>query len=278
MNTNLKNTKALALASAVLFVLGAAGKTEAVSPDRQIELLAKQTAVWGADQFYRDWQKDRGYCAVIDLDGNGRLELFFVRGVRNPVPHANENGSNEEKGRALVATVPITMRVRGFEVGKDGKTLEELRFNYPDKIAPPDLFSMREGFYNAGDKIRFYNVPTLNRVGDLGFCLYRQVLSLKNGTVEVQTIGTEYGNYGLFNDVPTAEAVFDYAEDRYGKKMTEPEMSDYVKMYAAGAVPADFKIKWIFPNLWEKALKDPGGLRNAFAESWKGFKFEVKKK
>ena len=278
MNTNLKNTKALALASAVLFVLGAAGKTEAVSPDRQIELLAKQTAVWGADQFYRDWQKDRGYCAVTDLDGNGRLELFFVRGVRNPVPHANENGSNEEKGRALVATVPITMRVRGFEVGKDGKTLEELRFNYPDKIAPPDLFSMREGFYNAGDKIRFYNVPTLNRVGDLGFCLYRQVLSLKNGTVEVQTIGTEYGNYGLFNDVPTAEAIFDYAEDRYGKKMTEPEMSDYVKMYAAGAVPADFKIKWIFPNLWEKALKDPGGLRNAFAESWKGFKFEVKKK
>ena len=278
MNTNLKNTKALALASAVLFVLGAAGKTEAVSPDRQIELLAKQTAVWGGDQFYRDWQKDRGYCAVTDLDGNGRLELFFVRGVRNPVPHANENGSNEEKGRALVATVPITMRVRGFEVGKDGKTLEELRFNYPDKIAPPDLFSMREGFYNAGDKIRFYNVPTLNRVGDLGFCLYRQVLSLKNGTVEVQTIGTEYGNYGLFNDVPTAEAIFDYAEDRYGKKMTEPEMSDYVKMYAAGAVPADFKIKWIFPNLWEKALKDPGGLRNAFAESWKGFKFEVKKK
>ena len=278
MNTNLKNTKALALASAVLFVLGAAGKTEAVSPDRQIELLAKQTAVWGADQFYRDWQKDRGYCAVTDLDGNGRLELFFVRGVRNPVPHAKENGSNEEKGRALVATVPITMRVRGFEVGKDGKTLEELRFNYPDKIAPPDLFSMREGFYNAGDKIRFYNVPTLNRVGDLGFCLYRQVLSLKNGTVEVQTIGTEYGNYGLFNDVPTAEAIFDYAEDRYGKKMTEPEMSDYVKMYAAGAVPADFKIKWIFPNLWEKALKDPGGLRNAFAESWKGFKFEVKKK
>ena len=278
MNMDLKNTKALALASAVLFVLGAAGKTEAVSPDRQIELLAKQTAVWGADQFYRDWQKDRGYCAVTDLDGNGRLELFFVRGVRNPVPHANENGSNEEKGRALVATVPITMRVRGFEVGKDGKTLEELRFNYPDKIAPPDLFSMREGFYNAGDKIRFYNVPTLNRVGDLGFCLYRQVLSLKNGTVEVQTIGTEYGNYGLFNDVATAEAIFDYAEDRYGKKMTEPEMSDYVKMYAAGAVPADFKIKWIFPNLWEKALKDPGGLRNAFAESWKGFKFEVKKK
>lgn len=274
---NLKNSKALAVASVALFVLGAVGKTEAASPDKQIELLAKQTAVWGADQFYRDWQKDKGYCAVTDLDGNGRLELFFVRGVRNPVPHANPNGSNEEKGRALVATVPITMRVRGFEVSADGKKLDELKFNYPDKVVPPDLHSLREGFYNTDDKIRFYNVPTLNRVGDLGFCLYRQVLSLKNGTVEVQTIGEEHGNYGLFNDVATAEAIFDYAEDRYGKKMTEPEMSDYVKMYSAGAAHADFKIIWIFPYLWEKALKDPGGVRNAFAESWKGFTFEVKK-
>ena len=274
---NLKSSKALAVTSVALFVLGAVGKTEAASPDKQIELLAKQTAVWGADQFYRDWQKDKGYCAVTDLDGNGRLELFFVRGVRNPVPHANPNGSNEEKGRALVATVPITMRVRGFEVSADGKKLDELKFNYPDKVVPPDLHSLREGFYNTDDKIRFYNVPTLNRVGDLGFCLYRQVLSLKNGTVEVQTIGEEHGNYGLFNDVATAEAIFDYAEDRYGKKMTEPEMSDYVKMYSAGASHADFKIIWIFPYLWEKALKDPGGVRNAFAESWKGFTFEVKK-
>ena len=202
---------------------------------------------------------------------------MFLHRVCNPVPHANANGSNEEKGRALVATVPITMRVRGFETGKDGKTLEELRFNYPDKIAPPDLFSMREGFYNDGDKIRFYNIATLNRVGDLGFCLYRQVLSLKNGTVEVQTIGTDHGNYGLFNDVATAEAIFDYSEDRYGKRMTEPEMNDYVKAYAAGAVPADFRINWIFPGDWEKAMKNPGGVRDVFAESWKGFKFEVKK-
>ena len=86
MNMNLKNSKALALASVALFVFGAAGKTEAASPEKQVELLAKQTAVWGSDQFYRDWQKDQGYCAVTDLDGNGRLELFFVRGrmVQSP--------------------------------------------------------------------------------------------------------------------------------------------------------------------------------------------------
>ena len=273
----LKKSKLVALASVALFAFGVAGKTEAARPEKQIELLAKQTAVWGADQFYRDWQKDGGYCAVTDLDGNGRLELFFVRGVRNPVPGANENGSNEEKGRALVATVPITMRVRGFEVSADGKKLEELKFNYPDKIVPPNLNSMREAFYNDGDKIRFYNTATLNRVGDLGFCLYRQVLSLKNGTVEVQTIGTEYGGYGLFNEAPTAEAIFDHAEDRYGKQMNEAAMNDYVKMYAAGAIPADFKMKWIYPHDWEKAQKTPGGVRDTFAESWKGFKFEVKK-
>ena len=274
---NFKNRKLLALASVALFMFGVAGKTEAASTDKQIELLAKQTAVWGADQFYRDWQKDEGYCAVTDLDGNGRLELFFVRGVRNPVPGANEKGTNEEKGRALVATVPITMRVRGFEVSADGKKLDELKFNYPDKIVPPNLHSMREGFYNADDKIRFYNVATLNRVGDLGFCLYRQVLSLKNGTVEVQTIGTEYGNYGLFNEAPTAEAIFDHAEDRYGKQMSEAAMNDYVKTYSAGAAPADFKINWIYPHDWQKAQKTPGGVRDTFAESWKGFKFEVKK-
>ena len=274
----LKSTKALAVASVTLFVLGVAGKTDAASPEKQIELLAKQTAVWGADQFYRDWQKDQGYCAVTDLDGNGRLELFFVRGVRNPVPHANPNGSNEEKGRALVATVPITMRVRGFEVSADGKELEELIFNYPDKVVPPNLHSLQEGFYNADDKVRFYNTATLNRVGDLGFCLYRQVLSLKNGTVEVQTIGTEYGNYGLFNDVATAEAIFDHAEDRYGRKMNESAMNDYVKTYSAGADPADFKINWIYPSKWKKAQNNPGGVRDAFAESWQGFKFEVKKK
>ena len=238
-----RNTKVLALAAVVLFAAGAAGTAQAATgPEKQISFIADQANVWGTGSFYEDWKKDKGYCAITDLDGNGRLELLFLHRVCNPVPHANANGSNEEKGRALVATVPITMRV-----------------------------------YNDGDKIRFYNTATLNRVGDLGFCVYRQVLSLKNGTVEVQTIGTDYGNYGLFNDVPTAEAIFDYAEDRYGKKMTEFEMSEYVKTYAAGAVPADFKINWIFPADWEKARKDPGGLRNMFAESWKGFKFEVKK-
>ena len=226
-----RNTKVLALAAVVLFAAGAAGTAQAATgPEKQISFIADQANVWGTGSFYEDWKKDKGYCAVTDLDGNGRLELLFLHRVCNPVPHANANGSNEEKGRALVATVPITMRVCGFEVGKDGKTLEELRFNYPDKIAPPDLFSMREGFYNDGDKIRFYNTATLNRVGDLGFCLYRQVLSLKNGTVEVQTIGTDYGNYGLFNDVPTAEAIFDYAEDRYGKKMTEPLQALFLRI------------------------------------------------
>ena len=241
-----KHAKPLVLAAAVVSISAAGGAEAAVSPEKQISFLAEQAAVWGADAFYRDWQQDNGWCAVTDLDGNKRLELFFVRAVRNPVPHMNDKGSNEEKGRALVATVPITMRVRGFEVSADGKKLEELKFKYPDKIIPPNLRELRDGFYNESNKTRFYHTYTLNRVRDLGFCLYRQVISLKNGTVEVQTIGTEYGNYGLFNDVPTAEAIFDYAEDRNGKKMQEKELSDYVKAYSAGASPADFNMRWIY--------------------------------
>ena len=272
-----KHAKPLALAAAVVSISAAGGAEAAVSPEKQISFLAEQAAVWGADAFYRDWQQDNGWCAVTDLDGNKRLELFFVRAVRNPVPHMNDKGSNEEKGRALVATVPITMRVRGFEVSADGKKLEELKFNYPDKIIPPNLTELREGFYNAGDKTRFYHTYTLNRVRDLGFCLYRQVISLKNGTVEVQTIGTEYGNYGLFNDVPTAEAIFDYAEDRHGKKMQEKELSDYVKAYSAGASPADFNMRWIYSEKWKKAQNTPGGVRNAFAENWKEFRWQLKK-
>ena len=272
-----KHAKHLALAAAVVSISAAGAAEAAVSPEKQISFLAEQAAVWGADAFYRDWQQDNGWCAVTDLDGNKRLELFFVRAVRNPVPHMNDKGSNEEKGRALVATVPITMRVRGFEVSADGKKLEELKFKYPDKIIPPNLRELRDGFYNESNKTRFYHTYTLNRVRDLGFCLYRQVISLKNGTVEVQTIGTEYGNYGLFNDVPTAEAIFDYAEDRHGKKMQEKELSDYVKAYSAGASPADFNMRWIYSEKWKKAQNTPGGVRNAFAENWKEFRWQLKK-
>ena len=272
-----KHAKPLVLAAAVVSISAAGGAEAAVSPEKQISFLAEQAAVWGADAFYRDWQQDNGWCAVTDLDGNKRLELFFVRAVRNPVPHMNDKGSNEEKGRALVATVPITMRVRGFEVSADGKRLEELKFKYPDKIIPPNLRELRDGFYNESNKTRFYHTYTLNRVRDLGFCLYRQVISLKNGTVEVQTIGTEYGNYGLFNDVPTAEAIFDYAEDRNGKKMLEKELSDYVKAYSAGASPADFNMRWIYSEKWKKAQNTPGGVRNAFAENWKEFRWQLKK-
>lgn len=273
---NFKKAKSLALAAAVLCTFSAAEVTEAASAKDQVSFLAGQAKVWGADSFYSDWQKDKGCCAVTDLDGNGRLELFFLRYVRNPVPGANDKGSNEEQGRALVATVPITMRVCGFEVSADGKKLEELKFNYPDKIIPPNLNQSQEGFYKTDDKARFYNVATLNRVGDLGFCLYRQVVSLKNGTVTVQTLATEHGNYGLFNEYPTAEAIFDYGEDRYGKQLNEPEYNEYVKTLKAGTVPTDVKIGWIYSYNWEKAQTAPGGVRKVFEESWSKFRFAKK--
>ncbi|HBX74556.1 MAG TPA: hypothetical protein DEG55_00155, partial [Acidaminococcaceae bacterium] len=77
--------------------------------------------------------------------------------------------------------------------------------------------------------------------------------------------------------VPTAEAIFDHAEDQYGKEMNESQMNDYVKTYMAGTDPADVKINWIYASDWKKAQAVPGGVRDAFMESWNGFTFAVKK-
>ena len=77
-----KHAKPLALAAAAVAISAAGGAEAAVSPEKQISFLAEQAAVWGADAFYRDWLQDDGWCAITDLDGNKRLELFFVRAVR----------------------------------------------------------------------------------------------------------------------------------------------------------------------------------------------------
>ena len=105
----------MALAAVVLFAAGAAGTAQAAAgPEKQISFIADQANVWGTGSFYEDWEKNKGYCAVTDLDGNGRLELLFLHRVCNPVPHANANGSNEEKGRALQMQMGQTKKRAGL--------------------------------------------------------------------------------------------------------------------------------------------------------------------
>ena len=83
----------------------------------------------------------------------------------------------------------------------------------------------------------------------------------------------------MFTEYATAEAIFDYAEDRYGKRMdNESAVNEYVKTYMAGTAPADVKIQWMHDWDWKKVPNTPEGTRSIFTESWKGFKFEVKKK
>lgn len=247
------------------------------SAESQLSLLAGKRNVWNTGSFYTEWKQDKGMCAVTDLDGNGRLELVFLRYVRKPLPYANPNGSNEERGRSLVVSVPVTVQVRAFEVSADGKNLEELKFNYQDKAVPPDLAQLWQGFYYADDKIRSYRVSTLNRAGELGYSLYEQVVSLQNGTVEVQTLGTKHGNYGLFSEAPTAEAIPDYAESRSGEKIQETELDDYANTYMAGTEPAYARAGWIFAEDWQKIRENPNDLYDAFAASWEEFRFELKK-
>ena len=200
--------KFLTLAAALLISMQAGRIGEAAAPEEQLSLIAEQHAVWGSGELFTESVRDGDLVAVTDLDGNGRLELFFLKFVRNPVPHANDKGTNEEKGRALVATVPVTMRPRGYEVSADGKQMEELSFRYSNAIIPPNLTELGEAFYNATDKTRIYKLTTLNRVGELGFRLYRQSMSLQKGTVTVQTLGTEVGGYGLFSVIFFLSVVF----------------------------------------------------------------------
>ncbi len=270
--------KALALSAAIVISLQAASVGEAAAPEEQLSLIAEQHAVWGSGEMFAESVRDGDLVTVTDLDGNGRLELFFIKFVRNPVPHANDKGTNEEKGRALVATVPVTIRPRGYEVSADGKQMEELSFRYPDAIIPPNLTELGEAFYKATDKTRIYKLATLNRVGELGFRLYRQSMSLQNGTVTVQTLGTEVGGYGLFSDMPTAEAIIDHCEDRFGKPVAEGAFDDYIASKFAGMKPAIVKTNWISAKQLADAAPSQDKLRAALEESWKVFRFEMKER
>ncbi|MBO5604637.1 MAG: hypothetical protein J5915_04570 [Acidaminococcaceae bacterium] len=268
--------KFLALAAALLASSQAGSIGEAAAPEKQLSLIAEQRAVWGSGEKLAESVRDDDLVAVTDLDGNGRLELFFLKFVRNPVPHANDKGTNEEKGRALVASVPVTMRPRGYEVSADGKGLEELSFRYSDAIIPPNLIQLGEAFYNGSDKTRIYKLATLNRVGELGFRLYWQSLSLQGGTVTVQALGTEVGGYGLFAEMPTAEAVTDHCEDRFGKPVAEGAFNNYIASKFAGMKPAMVKANWISAKQLADAATSQDKLRAALEESWKEFRFELK--
>ena len=268
--------KFLALAAALLVSMQAGRIGEAAAPEEQLSLIAEQHAVWGSGEMFAESVRDGDLVAVTDLDGNGRLELFFLKFVKNPVPHANDKGTNEEKGRALVATVPVTMRPRGYEVSADGKQMEELSFRYSNAIIPPNLTELGEAFYNATDKTRIYKLTTLNRVGELGFRLYRQSMSLQNGTVTVQTLGTEVGGYGLFSEMPTAEAIIDHCEDRFGKPVAEGAFDGYIASKFTGMKPATVKTSWIPAKQLADAAPSQDKLRAALEESWKVFSFEMK--
>ena len=170
----------------------------------------------------------------------------------------------------------MTMRPRGYEVSADGKQMEELSFRYSNAIIPPNLTELGEAFYNATDKTRIYKLTTLNRVGELGFRLYRQSMSLQKGMVTVQTLGTEVGGYGLFSEMPTAEAIIDHCEDRFGKPVAEGAFDGYIASKFTGMKPATVKTSWIPAKQLADAAPSQDKLRAVLEESWKVFSFEMK--
>ena len=270
---NRKTVTLLTLTAAALFTFNVTGSVEAAGTEKQVSFLSEQAPVWSTAPFYADWLRGRSSVAVTDLDRNGRLELFFLKENLEPVAGAAQAGSNREQAMCMLNSVPVSRQVKAYEVSADGKRLEELKFAWPDVRVVPDLYYLSAEFLKPDGNIRFYHIKTTERAGTQDYRLYHQVISLKDGTLMVQTVGTEYGKYVMDDSKPYTEAVNGYCETRNGERMNEKEIADYALTYTAGTVPKGIRVYWIPAGNVDSALQT-GTLREVLQESWKNFVYE----
>ena len=80
----------------------------------------------------------------------------------------------------------------------------------------------------------YYHVSTLTRVDGAGYRVSLQSVSLQNGALQIQTIASEFGNYGIYAEQGTPEAVFDHAETRQGNELSRSAFSEFSSKFAAG--------------------------------------------
>ena len=272
---NLKQVKSLVLAAAVTVSCFAAGSGEAAGSEEQLSFLINQSPVWSSAPFYADWLREKGTFAVTDLDRNGRLELFFVTTVREQVPGGKADGTKEERALEFLSRIPVARKISAFEVSADGKKLEEIKFRYTDGQIVPDMYYLSAEFYNTDDNIRFYPIKTMVRTGLRGYRLYHQVIALKDGSLTVQTVGTEYGKYVTSEKYDYTEAVADYCETRHGERMNEKEIADYAMTYLAGTSVTGVRAYWIpADNLDGAVHTGAGALREVLEESLRNFVYE----
>ncbi|MBR1885851.1 MAG: hypothetical protein IJ812_05545 [Schwartzia sp.] len=259
----------LALATAV-GLFGAAA--EAATPEEQIDAILNLPVTQGDDLEMR--LREPGDFAVTDLDGNGRIELLFLQETQRGVPEEAEQTEIENVRSAWkhIASVPVSRKLYAYEISVNGKRLDPVSIVFTDNEIDPNLRHVKDAYRDAQRNITYYGASTLLRIGDAGYRVACQYVSLQNGALQIQTIASEFGNYGIYSEQGAPEAVFDHAEDRYGNNLSQAAFGSAASDYAAGCEER-FRVhmQW-YPvqELRESKLQE-NGMRTLLLDSWQGF-------
>lgn len=262
-----------ALAAAVCFFGGA----EAAMPEEQIDVILNQPITHGDDLEMR--MREDGEFAVTDLDGNGRLELLFLQEIKQGMPEGLEpENANVRSAWENIAAIPTSRKLYAYEVSENGKRLDPVAVVFTDDEIDPDLKFPKGAYRDTQRNITYYDVATLTRVGDAGYRVSVQAVSLQPGGLQIQTIASEFGNYGIYQEQGTPEAVFDYAVDRYGNSLSRESMMSVASDYAAGCEERfNVHIGWRSVQTLREAKMRLGGMKKLMLESWQGFSLQPKK-
>ncbi len=253
------------------------GAAEAATPEEQIDVMLHLPVTHGDDLEMR--LRENGTFAVTDLDGNGRLELLFLQERTNGVPEGVESeNENVRSAWRHIASVPVSRKLYGYEISANGNKLEPLAVIFTDDEIEPNFCYVTGAYRDATRNITYYDVSTLSRVGDAGYRLDLQVVSLQNGALQIQTLASEFGNYGIYQEQGTPEAVFDHAVDRYGAPLSRASMGNVASDYAAGCEERfNVRIGWRFVQNLREMKMLPDGMKTLMLDSWNNFALESQK-
>lgn len=269
------------LAAALAFAAACfGGAAEAATPEEQIDAILAMPVTHGDDLEMR--MRENGDFAVTDLDGNGRLELLFLQEMRDGVPETAEpRNENEQTAWEHIASVPVMRKLYAYEISTNGKRLDPIAVVFTDDEIEPNLRYPESARRDTQRGVTYYHVATLTRVGDAGYRVSLQSVSLQKGVLQIQTIASEFGNYGIYSEQATPEAVFDHAETRQGMELDRSAFSEFSAKFAAGYGPDNGErfnvaVRWHPVQALREAKIRPNGMRQLFLDSWTGFSLTQK--
>ncbi|MBP5200501.1 MAG: hypothetical protein J6Z82_07615 [Schwartzia sp.] len=265
--------KALGIAlTAAAFLFG--GGAEAATPEEQIDFILNIPVTHGNDFEMR--LRENGDFAVTDLDRNGRIEILFLQEMRNGVPEdAEPRNENERSAWECIAAIPVSRKLYAYEISANGKRLDPVAVVFTDEEIDPNLKFLNGAYRDTNRNITYYDVSTLTRVGNAGYRVAAQSVSLQNGGLQIQTIATEFGNYGIYSEQGTPEAVFDHAVDRYGNSLSQGAFASAASDYAAGCEERfRARIGWRPVQALRESKILPNGMKPLLLNSWQNFVLE----